>query len=193
MRSRDFSVAFWGCNWTRQRCNLTGRTTMKICEHGPRASSVGRRDFLKMGAGGAAWAMTALGALAAFADIDTSHTGSIDIHAHWMPEVYANALNQLRPGIASTANPMDHDLEKRRQWMDKHNVKMAALTLSGGMPWQWASAADGARLAQIINDAAVEAHAKFPDRFIPGIGVPVPHPQTSLKQSNPLPGKPVTT
>ena len=116
---------------------------MEICEHGPRASSVGRRDFLKMGAGGGALAMTALGAPAAFADIDTSHTGSIDIHAHWMPEVYASALNQLRPGIASTANPMDHDLEKRRQWMDKHNVKMVALTLSGGMPWQWASTAPG--------------------------------------------------
>src|SRR5207302_1067197 len=75
---------------------LTRRTTMKMCEHGSRASTVGRRDFLKMGAGGGALAMTALGAPAAFADIDTSHTGSIDIHAHWMPEVYANALNQLR-------------------------------------------------------------------------------------------------
>ena len=146
---------------------------MKICEHGPRASAVGRRDFLKMGASGSALAMTALSSPAAFADIDTGHTGSIDIHSHWMPEVYANALNQLRPGIASTANPLDHDLEKRRQWMDKHNVKMVALTLSGGMPWQWASAADGARLAQIINDAGAEAHAKFPDRFIAGIEIPV--------------------
>ena len=163
---------------------------MKICEHGPRASTVGRRDFLKMGAGGGALAMTALGAPAAFADIDTSHTGSIDIHAHWMPEVYASALNQLRPGIASTANLMDHDLEKRRQWMDKHNVKMVALTLSGGMPWQWASAADGARLAQIINDAGVEAHAKFPDRFIAGIEIPVRDPQMCLKELNRMAGKP---
>ena len=53
------------------------------------------------GASGSALAMTALSSPAAFADIDTSHTGSIDIHSHWMPEVYANALNQLRPGIAS--------------------------------------------------------------------------------------------
>lgn len=163
---------------------------MKICEHGARTPTVGRRDFLKMGAGGSALAMTALSAPAAFADIDTSHTGSIDIHAHWMPEVYANALNQLRPGIASTANPLDHDLEKRRLWMDKHNVKMVALTLSGGMPWQWASAADGARLAQIINDAGVEAHAKFPDRFIAGIEIPVRDPQMCLKELNRMAGKP---
>jgi aminocarboxymuconate-semialdehyde decarboxylase len=163
---------------------------MKMCEHGPQASALGRRDFLKMGAGGGALAMTALSAPAAFADIDTSHTGSIDIHSHWMPEVYANALNQLRPGIASTANPLDHDLEKRRQWMDKHNVKMVALTLSGGMPWQWASVADSARLAQIINDAGAEAHAKFPDRFIAGIEIPVRDPQMCLKELNRMAGKP---
>jgi len=163
---------------------------MKICGHGPRASTVGRRDFLKMGAGGGALAMTALNAPAAFADIDTSHSGSIDLHAHWMPEVYAKALNELKPGVASTANPLDHDLQKRCQWMDKHNVKMVALTLSGGMPWQWASPADGARLAQIINDAAVEAHTKFPDRFIAGIEIPVRDPQMCLKELNRMAGKP---
>jgi len=163
---------------------------MKICGHGPRAYTVGRRDFLKMGAGGGALAMTALNAPAAFADIDTSHSGSIDLHAHWMPEVYAKALNELKPGVASTANPLDHDLQKRCQWMDKHNVKMVALTLSGGMPLQWASPADGARLAQIINDAAVEAHTKFPDRFIAGIEIPVRDPQMCLKELNRMAGKP---
>jgi aminocarboxymuconate-semialdehyde decarboxylase len=163
---------------------------MKICGHGPRASTVGRRDFLKMGAGGGALAMTALNAPAAFADIDTSHSCSIDLHAHWMPEVYAKALNELKPGVASAANPLDHDLQKRCQWMDKHNVKMVALTLSGGMPWQWASPADGARLAQIINDAAVEAHTKFPDRFIAGIEIPVRDPQMCLKELNRMAGKP---
>src|ERR1700687_6238428 len=112
---------------------------MKICEHGPRASIVGRRDFLKMGAGGGALAMTAFSAPAAFAETDMSHSGSIDIHAHWMPEIYAKALNELRPGIASTANPLEHDLQKRSQWMDHHGVRMVTLTLSGGMPWQWAS------------------------------------------------------
>jgi aminocarboxymuconate-semialdehyde decarboxylase len=163
---------------------------MKNIEPGAQTSAVGRRDFLKMGAGGGALAMATLGAPAAFAEIDTSHSGSIDIHSHWMPEVYAKALNQLRPGIANSTNPLDSDLEKRRQWMDQHNVRMVTLTLSGGMPWQWASPADGAHLAQIINDAAVEAHAKFPERFIAGIEIPVRDPQMCLKELNRVAGKP---
>jgi aminocarboxymuconate-semialdehyde decarboxylase len=163
---------------------------MNNLEHGPRASTVGRREFIKMGAGGGALAMTALNAPAAFAETDTSHSGSIDIHSHWMPEIYAKALNQLRPSIAASTNPLDSDLERRRQWMDQHGVRMVTLTLSGGMPWQWASPADGAHLAQIINDAAVEAHSKFPDRFIAGIEIPVRDPQMCLKELNRMAGKP---
>jgi aminocarboxymuconate-semialdehyde decarboxylase len=163
---------------------------MRNLEFPARTPTVGRREFLKMGAGGGALAITALGAPAALAETDASHSGSIDIHSHWMPEIYAKALNQLKPGIAASTNPLEYDLEKRRQWMDQHGVRMVALTLSGGMPWQWASPADGAHLAQIINDAAVEAHAKFPDRFIAGIEIPVRDPQMCLKELNRMAGKP---
>jgi predicted TIM-barrel fold metal-dependent hydrolase len=149
---------------------------MKNLEVSARASAVGRRDFLKIGAGGGALAMTGLGASAAFAETDMSHSGSIDIHSHWIPESYAKAVAQLRPNTPPSTNPLEHDLEKRRQWMDQHGVQMVVLTLSGGMPWQWASPADGAHLAQVINDAGMEAHAKFPDRFLAGIEIPVRDP-----------------
>src|SRR5260370_1415253 len=142
---------------------------MKNLELGSRVSKVDRRDFLKLGAGGGALAMTALSAPTAFAEADPSHSGSIDIHSHWVPESYAKAVAQLRPSTPPSTNPLEHDLEKRRQWMDQHGVQMVVLTLSGGMPWQWASPADGARLAQVINDAGMEAHAKFPGRFMAGI------------------------
>jgi aminocarboxymuconate-semialdehyde decarboxylase len=186
----------WLCNLIPELCvggnaeELEWRTMMKNLELESRTTTVGRREFLKMGAGGGALAMAALGAPAAFAETDASHSGSIDIHSHWMPEIYAKALNQLRPGIAASTNPLEYDLEKRRQWMDQHGVRMVTLTLSGGMPWQWASPADGAHLAQIINDAAVEAHAKFPDRFIAGIEIPVQDPQMCLKELNRMAGKP---
>src|SRR4030088_3851229 len=117
---------------------------MKNLEHGPRASTVGRREFIKMGAGGGALAMTALGAPAAFAETDAINSVSIDIHSHWMPEIYAKALNQLRPGIAASTNPLDSDLEKRRHWMDQHRVRMVAFTLRGGMPSQLGSPAASA-------------------------------------------------
>ena len=49
--------------------------------------------------------------------------------------------------------------------MDERGVGMHVLTLSGAMPWQWASQDDANRLARIVNDAAIEAHKAFPDRF----------------------------
>jgi aminocarboxymuconate-semialdehyde decarboxylase len=163
---------------------------MKNPEPGANTQAVGRREFLKIGAGGGALAMTALTAPMAIAQTDKSRTGSIDLHAHWMPEVYAKALTQLKPGLVPSTNKLDSDLDKRCQWMDQHGVRMVTLTLSGGMPWQWASPADGARLAQIINDAGAEAHAKFPDRFIAGIEIPVRDPQMCLKELNRMAGKP---
>src|SRR5229473_5574998 len=103
---------------------------MKNLEHGSRASKIGRRDFLKLGAGGGALAITALSAPTASAEADISHSGSIDIHSHWVPESYSKAVAQLRPSTPPSTNPLEHDLEKRRQWMDQHGVQMVVLTLA---------------------------------------------------------------
>src|SRR6266849_3339328 len=97
---------------------------MKNLEVETRTSTVGRREFLKMGAGGGALAMAAVGAPAAFAETDASHSGSSDIHSHWMPEIYAKPLNHLRPGIAASTNSLDSDLEKTRHRLDQHGVHM---------------------------------------------------------------------
>ena len=58
------------------------------------------------------------------------------------------------------------------------------------MPWQWATAEQGVRLAQIVNDAAVEAHTAYPDRFVAGIAMPVRDPGMALKELNRVAGKP---
>src|SRR5690349_23001167 len=130
----------------------------------------GRRGFL--GAGAAA-ALQAAGG--------RRHAGSIDCHTHWTPDPYRKALAEVR-GTArgGTPNPLDYDLEKRIAWMNDHGVQTHVLTLSGQMPWQWAPVDAGARLAQIVNDAAVEAHAKYPDRFLGGIEMDIRDPQGAL-------------
>jgi aminocarboxymuconate-semialdehyde decarboxylase len=163
---------------------------MKDFENGPQASTIGRRDFIKLGAGGGAFAIAALNAPEAAAQSGMSRAGSVDLHAHWFPEAYAKALNQLRPSITPSANPLDYDLDRRIQWMDKHGVQMVTLTLSGGMPWQWVRPDEAPHLAQMINDLAVEAHSKHPDRFIAGIELPIRDPQLSLKELNRVAGKP---
>ena len=61
-----------------------------------------------------------------------------------------------------------YDLEARMKWMDARSVKTHVLTLSGSMPWQWASLDAAVKLAHIVNDAAIEAHKAFPDRFVAG-------------------------
>ena len=85
--------------------------------------------------------------------------GSIDAHAHWSPQPYMQYAEQQGGKIASgVPSPLMYDLEARIKWMDSRNVKMHVLSLSGGMPWQWASLDAADKLAHIVNDAAVEAH-----------------------------------
>ena len=174
-----------------------------------KASTIRRRDFMKISAGGAG-AMMTMGAMmtAPAADAAAQAQGegepfwavrpgkagvgkpvSIDCHAHWSPAPYNKALTELGQPIANPY-PLDFDLDKRRQWMDEHGVQMHCLTLSGAMPWQRTSPEQGAHLAQIINDAGIEAHMAYPDRFVVGIEMPIRDPQLCLKELNRAAGKP---
>ncbi len=163
-----------------------------------------RRHFIKAGAGLGATALTAFGAAESSAQtrqVPPSPqaasarqvaAGSVDAHAHWVPEAYADALARLGRPTTSIHIPMELDanLDQRLKWMDEHGVKMHVLTLDGGMPWQWVSRDDGARLARIVNDAAVEAHRKYPDRFLAGIELPIRYPDAALAELNRVAGQP---
>ena len=63
----------------------------KGCEAGGRVPAIGRREFIQLGAG----AVMALNAPKASAQRGTGRPVSIDVHAHWAPEAYTNALTQL--------------------------------------------------------------------------------------------------
>ena len=151
-----------------------------------------RRDFLKLGASIGAVAVTGLASRDTLAQLGSARPSTIDAHAHWVPQAYADALAQLGRPTTSIHTPMelDSNLEQRIQWMDAHGIQMHVLTLDGGMPWQWVSPADGARLAQMVNDAATTAHTKYPDRFIAGIEVYIRDPEFALKELNRMAGKP---
>jgi aminocarboxymuconate-semialdehyde decarboxylase len=170
-----------------------------------RSSALGRRDFLKFGAGSAAMAAIPAAAAAAAAepakekgvdwwDARPGKEGlgkplAIDCHAHWSPEPYNKVLAELGRPLENNY-PLNEDLEKRLQWMDEHGVLMHCLTLSGSMPWQWTTAEQGAHLAQVINDTGIEVHKKHPDRFVIGIELPMRDPQLALKELNRVAGKP---
>jgi len=174
---------------------------MKKSDWHERESATARRDFLKLGAGAAA----AFGLLQSAQAQTPSAQGvpfwaaqpakkglppaAIDMHAHWSPEPYQKALAALGHPIANPY-PLDYDLDKRRQWMDEHGDLMHCLTLSGSMPWQRVSAKDGANLAKIINDAGIQAHQKYPDRFVLGAELPMRDPELALKELNRVAGQP---
>jgi aminocarboxymuconate-semialdehyde decarboxylase len=111
---------------------------------------------------------------------------AIDVHAHWQPERYIKALAEI--GTAVDANPLNVDLDRRRAWMDDHGVQMLVLTILAP-PWQTVSAEVAARLTAIVNDAAVEAHTAFPDRFVAGVAMPVHDATLALKELNRVAGK----
>jgi aminocarboxymuconate-semialdehyde decarboxylase len=174
---------------------------MKDSETPERTSAIGRRDFMKIGAGGAGALMTTVpAALAAEQQGEgwwDAHPGkagvgkpvSIDCHTHWSPTIYNEARAKLGRPIE---NPylLDYDLAKRIEWMDAHGVQTHVLTLSGRMPWQWTSSEQGAHLAQIINDAGIEAHMAYPDRFLMGVELPIRDPKLALAELNRVAGKP---
>jgi aminocarboxymuconate-semialdehyde decarboxylase len=171
--------------------------------------TIGRRNFLKLSAGtgamigaGAA-AMTTLtvpqakaatGGAPRVAGWDLKPKGAnkpvgIDCHTHWAPEAYVKAMGELgRP--TRNIDPLMVDLDQRRKWMDEHGLQMLCMTLSGGMPWQYTSPDVAAHLCQLINDAGIQAHTAFPDRFLLGMEVPALDPVLALKEINRIAGKP---
>ncbi len=173
---------------------------MKHSESRVPRSTIGRRDFLRAGAGAAA----AFGAARALLAQASSSQGvpfwaakpgkagppeAIDMHAHWSPEPYNKALAALGKPLANPY-PLDYDLDKRRQWMDEHGDLMHCLTLSGAMPWQRVSAKEGAHLAQVINDTGIQVHQKYPDRFVIGVELPIRDYELALKELNRVAGHP---
>ena len=167
-------------------------------------STLGRRDFMRFGSG-AATAISLLNAVQASGQSPASQgipwwaarpgkggvgkPVAIDMHTHWSPEPYQKALADLGQPIANPY-PLDYDLDQRRKWMDDHGDLMHCLTLSGAMPWQRTSAQEGAHLAQVINDAGIQVHQKYPDRFVIGVELPISDPELALKELNRVAGRP---
>ena len=146
-----------------------------------------RREFMKIGAIAAAMSVVKDGARA------QGRPGSIDVHAHWSPEPYIKLVIAAGQTPRIPGKPIDarmFDLDRRLKWMDERGVQTHVLTLSGSMPWQWAKADEAVQLAQTVNDAAVEAHTAFPNRFIAAAAVPIRDPAAALKELNRVAGKP---
>jgi aminocarboxymuconate-semialdehyde decarboxylase len=160
---------------------------MNVSKSSKQNTALGRRDFVRLGAAAVAWAAMQQ-TYPAWGQGAATPRGVIDCHAHWQPEPYLKAMKELGKPV-NNPNPFNFDLDKRLKRMDEQGVQMHVLTILTPAI-QWASPADGAHMAQLINDAAVEAHNAHPDRFIAGIAMPIQDPVLALKELNRVAGKP---
>ena len=165
-----------------------------------------RRDFIKMAALAAAAGALGPKDAAAQADLGAKSYAlsgtpkpwtvpqrqgppvSIDIHTHWAPEGYLKLKAEL--GQPDFLDPINADLDRRVKLMGEMGIETNILTLGGFMPWQWVTPQQGERVARVTNDAALEAHRKYPAHFLAGIALPVADPVGSLKELNRVAGKP---
>jgi aminocarboxymuconate-semialdehyde decarboxylase len=119
---------------------------------------------------------------------------SVDVHTHWAPEAFSKIMvemgrNSSIGGVSLT--PLKEELDQRVKWMDGHGVEIFIMTLAGGgMPWQWIYKESAVRLAQAVNDSAVEAHNAYPTRFWGAIELPANDAAASLAEINRMAGKP---
>ena len=133
----------------------------------------------------------------------------IDIHAHYYPESYMQALSQYgypygtvysnaapadaaAPGATSYKRPDSAftDLGKRIAAMDQQGVTMQALSVPS--PWVfWKDSELATVLARAYNDAASAAHVAHPGRLVGLATLPMHDPNlalTELERAARLPG-----
>jgi aminocarboxymuconate-semialdehyde decarboxylase len=73
------------------------------------------------------------------------------------------------------------DLEKRIEAMEAAGTSVHALSLTMPMP-HLAPPARAAELARTYNDAVIAAHAKYPDRFVGCVALPLNDPAASVEE-----------
>ncbi len=152
-----------------------------------------RRHFLRWSAGAAAASLTAATAVRATAqglrEDPPGCTGcrAVDLHAHWEPEPYIKVMAEY--GVDIKPDPRNYDLAARVKYMDAHGVQIHVLTLNSP-PWRFLEPRTGARVAQVVNDAAIAAHKAYPDRFYGAVCMPIENPGLALKELNRVAGQP---
>ncbi len=132
---------------------------------------------------------------------------AIDVHAHFFPTPFLKALaeegspphfplDMSKPGAPTvvrgsfrlTLDASYWDLERRLKRMDEQGVTTHALSLTAPMV-HWAPAVRGAKLARLYNDAVIEAHTAFPDRFVGCAALPLQDTALSLAELDRIAGQ----
>jgi 6-methylsalicylate decarboxylase len=114
----------------------------------------------------------------------------VDLHAHYHPRVYEQALGRLperarRAGFSGGTSPVTDDeahLQTRLQMMDDAGVGVQVLSPAAGWAPYSADAALALEAARIANDTTAALASRMPERFKALVSLPLPHVDASLRE-----------
>lgn len=176
---------------------------MDVEKAGRSDHGISRRTMLQTGL---AAAISSVGSLeagqTAVKAVKRSSVRAIDIHAHYYPQAYLDAIeNEGKRFNAEyrvteqgfyfrTADESDGplptkfiDLNQRLADMDAQGVAVQALSLTDPMVY-WADGEVSHKLSIAWNDAAVAAHQAHPDRFVVLATLPMLDPDRAIDELN---------
>ncbi len=113
----------------------------------------------------------------------------IDVHAHYFPVEYLDRLDLYGAGhVTSLIRKMKLDfsgfsgLEAHLRHMDRSNVDMQILSVSGQLPY-FAMEADAVDAARLGNDIYARIVREYPKRFAAFACTPLPHVQAAIDET----------
>jgi 6-methylsalicylate decarboxylase len=114
----------------------------------------------------------------------------IDVHAHYHPRAFAEALARMpgrgRPsGFAAGNQPVTDDpshVQTRLEMMDQAGVGVQVLSPAAGWAPYSEDEAAAVEAATIGNDGTAELANRLPDRFKALVSLPLPHVDASLRE-----------
>ncbi len=110
----------------------------------------------------------------------------IDVHAHYYPNRYLDALARCEfPGVdvlrRLQGGDAQRDLDERLGIMDTAGVRMQVLSAGAHGPY-FGKMADAVDAAKIANDTYAELARRFPQRFEVFAATPLPHVDAALRE-----------
>ena len=111
----------------------------------------------------------------------------VDVHAHYHPHAYTEALTKLygRPVGGFAPHPDTDDaahIEARLELMHDAGVRMQVLSPAAARAPYGESEADAVAAARIGNDIYAELVQRYPEQFKSFVSLPLPHIDASLKE-----------
>lgn len=110
-----------------------------------------------------------------------------DIHAHYHPDRYVEALRKARPGAQGAMAPhpdtgSEEHIQARLKLMEDAGVGLQVLSPAAARAPYGDNEADALEAARVINDMSAELVARFPDKFKSFVSLPLPHIEASMDE-----------